>query len=138
MSAACNGFVLETGITELEDWWPLIAELAEGVVLANVQWLRHEAPEALRSLDRVRFEPSVPLYTDRGLAWPVRLGPAVVRHGRGNCYDLACLQAALLRRRAAHAARVGVWVPADGVTGHAVVKMGDRVVFDPSKDVLRV
>jgi hypothetical protein len=131
MSSACataTGFALDLGSTSLADWWPIAANLAEGIVRANVASMRGRTMPPIRSL-RVRFEPIAELVG--GTLWPVRLAPAVVRDRVGNCLDLAAYHAAFLRLHHGVDARVRIVVPDHGVEGHAVVVTPRNVTVDP-------
>lgn len=123
-----RGFALDLGgAVELADWWPIAAAVGEGIVQANLAWMRAASGRVRRLHELgVVYEPS----TLRGREWPVRLAPAVVEARRGNCLDLCCYHAAYLRLHGTPTARVRIIVPHDADTGHAVV-VGPFPTVDP-------
>lgn len=136
-----NGYCLDLGPAAPDPllWWQSAAELAEAVVRTNVLWMRARG-EAVPELDalEVRYEPSdAKLYAPKGAArgrrlWPVRYASAVLAEGCGNCFDLACYEAARLRLLG-KAARVTIQFSTDdAASGHAVVRLASGQILDPT------
>jgi hypothetical protein len=140
-----NGYCLDLGPAAPDPllWWQSAAELAEAIVRTNVLWMRARG-EPMPELDalEVRYQPSdAKLYAPKSAAkgaargrrlWPVRYAPAVLDERCGNCFDLACYEAARLRLLG-QAARVIIQFSADdGESGHAVVRLASNQILDPT------
>ena len=133
MLISLNAIVCEVGpVGSADDWWSMVAAIAEGAVLANVAWLRRrELAEFELERLRVRYSPRPALHVGDNLGQGLRLAPALVHERMGSCIDLACYCAAFERLRGRPDAQVQFRIDRIKQRGHALV-IGDRFEFDPT------
>jgi hypothetical protein len=126
-AVADRALLVEFGACDLQTWLAGVARVAEGVVQANARWLNQHLgfTEMLaRGRGGIVYQPRTWQRQQGMQVWPCRTAEVILHEKRGNCLELACLLAAIRRRKGNADATVEVVEQPDG-NAHAFVVWRD-------------